>query len=130
MTTTAIPVEFGAPMPGLAPHTSFTLEAIPGAHGLSALRAVDADVRLFLVDGRVADAGYRPRLPDSALADIGAAGDDAVRVLVVANPGDEGVHVNLRAPILVHDTTGRAVQVILEDQTYPIRALLGGLGER
>lgn len=129
MTTTAMPVEFGAPMPGLAPHTSFTLESIPGADGLSALRAVDADVRLFLLDGRAADAGYRPRLPDSALADIGAAGDDAVRVLVVANPGDEGVHVNLRAPILVHGTTGRAVQVILEDQTYPIRALLGGIGE-
>jgi len=31
-------VEFASPMPGLSPHTAFTLEQIDGAEGLHALR--------------------------------------------------------------------------------------------
>lgn len=119
-------VEFTSPMHGLAPHTTFTLEHIAGADGLYALRATDADVRLFVVEAPFVDRSYAPQVPASVRAEIGASAGDALQVLVVANPGDDGVHVNLRAPIVVHPASGRAVQVILEDQRYPIRSLLGG----
>ncbi|WP_217184100.1 flagellar assembly protein FliW [Streptomyces sp. AC495_CC817] len=122
--TPALAVEFAAPMPGLSPHTSFSLEPIAGADGLYALRAADADLRLFLLDAD-GDDGYAPSIPAAVRADIGAEHDDDLRILVVANPGDDGVYVNLRAPIVVHRGTGRATQAILEDQAYPVRALLG-----
>lgn len=128
MTTTAAPgilVEFATPMPGLSPYTAFALEGIPGAEGLYALRAVDADVRLFLLEPSAGEYGYDPRIPAPVLAEIDAVDESAVRVFVVANPAEDGVYLNLRAPLVLHRESGRAVQVILEDQAYPIRALLG-----
>lgn len=119
-------VEFASPMPGLSPHTGFTLEQIDGAEGLHALRATDADVRLFLLDPLSGDYGYEPTIPVEVRAQIGAVDDSEIRVFVVANPSADGVYINLRAPILIHAASGRAVQAILEDQRYPIRALLGG----
>lgn len=118
-------VQFVSPMPGLAPYTAFTIEQLDGAAGLFALRAVDADVRLFLWDPRSAEYPYSPDIPADVLADIGAPDQSAAGLFVVANPSAEGVHVNLRAPIVIHDESGRAVQVILDDQAHPIRALLG-----
>lgn len=123
--TAALHVDFASPMPGLSPHTAFTLEQIPGAEGLHALRATDADVRLFLLDPLSGDYGYEPIIPVDVRAAIGAEDDSEVRVFVVANPSADGVYINLRAPILIHAESGRAVQAILEDQRYPIRALLG-----
>lgn len=124
-TTATVDVEFASPMPGLAPHTSFTLEQIDGAEGLHALRATDADVRLFLLDPRSGDYGYEPSIPADVQSEIGAADESEIRVFVVANPSADGVYINLRAPILIHIGSGRAAQAILEDQRYPIRALLG-----
>lgn len=124
--TAALDVEFASPMPGLSPHTAFTLDRIDGAEGLHALRATDADVRLFLLDPLSGDYGYEPSIPEEVRAQIGAADESEIRVFVVANPSADGVYINLRAPILVHAESGRAVQAILEDQRYPIRALLGG----
>ncbi|WEK59939.1 MAG: flagellar assembly protein FliW [Candidatus Microbacterium colombiense] len=121
----AVAVEFASALPGLSPYTAFALEPISGAEGLFALRSVDADVRLFLLDTATVDRGYAPRLPAGVRLEIGAADDEALLLFVVANPSDDGVHVNLRAPIVIRPETGRAVQVILEDQDYPIRALLG-----
>lgn len=127
MTVTVTDVEFASPLPGLSPYTAFTLDAIPGAEGLYALRSVEAAVRLFLLDPvAVGGLGYEPPLTAGILAEVGADDVSEVRVLVVANPGDDGVRVNLRAPVIVHRESGRANQVILEDQTYPIRALIGG----
>ncbi|WP_091233962.1 flagellar assembly protein FliW [Microbacterium sp. 3J1] len=119
------PVDFASPMPGLSPYTAFRLEGIEGAEGLYALRAADADVRLFLLDAGSGGYGYEPQIPDVVRAEIGAEHEADARIFVVANPGGDGVYLNLRAPIVIHRDTGRAAQVILEDQSYPIRALLG-----
>lgn len=122
----AVAVEFTTAMPGLSPYTAFDLVAIAGAEGLYALRAMDADVRLFLLEAGAVDLDYAPRIPTGIRTEIGASETDVLRTFVVANPSDDGVHLNLRAPIVVHPVTGRAAQVILDDQDYPIRALLGG----
>lgn len=119
-------VDFAAPLPGLSPHTAFTLDRIEGAEGLYALRAVGDAVRLFLLDPTAGDYGYEPAIPPGVRADLGAADDADLQVFVVANPTDDGVYLNLRAPVLIHRGSGRAAQVILDDQRYPIRALLGG----
>jgi flagellar assembly factor FliW len=117
-------------MPGLSPYTAFTLSPVGGVDGLYALRASDADVRLFLVDAALADAQYRPRLPASVRHDLGIADDDALRLFVIANPGEDGVHVNLRAPVVIDSVTWRATQIILDDERLPVRLRLDGTGER
>ena len=122
----ATAVEFAFPMPGLAPYTDFALEPIPGAEGLYALRAVGAEVRLFLLDPDFSDYGYEPRIPTEIRAQLGADDDTDLRVLVVANPAEDGVYINLRAPIVLHPVTARAAQVILDDESHPIRVRLDG----
>jgi flagellar assembly factor FliW len=125
MTMTTVDVEFVSALPGLAPHTAFTLDRIDGAQGLHALHAVEGSVRLFLLDSQSVGQGYRPPIARGILAEIGAGDESEVRVFVVVNPAEDGIYLNLRAPIVVHRSTGRAVQIILEDQSYPVRALLG-----
>ena len=117
-------IDFVSPMPGLAPHTAFTLAQIGESTGLYALRAVDADVRLFLLDPRVGSYEYAPSIPDDVRATIGAAEEAEVGLFVVAHPSSDGVSVNLKAPILIHLDTGRATQIILDDPAYPVRAPL------
>lgn len=121
---TAVDIEFVVPLAGLSPRTAFRLDPIEGAEGLYALRSVVDDVRLFLLDPVTVHDDYRPPLTDAHRAEIGASNDSEVGVLVVANPADDGVYTNLRAPILIHRTTGRATQIILEEQAYPIRSLV------
>lgn len=128
--TTTTGVEFDSPLPGLGPCTSYTLDPIDGAVGLYALRSTADAVRLFLLDlsaeryGLSGVAGFRPSLAAAARAQLGAARGGEIQAFVIANPDDDGVHVNLRAPIIVDRETGRAAQVILDDQNYPIRARL------
>lgn len=118
----ALEVEFAGGLPGLPPYTAFRLEPVAGAAGLYALRSVGGEVRLFVIDAP-GDGEYAPHLGPDALAQVGAASTDEVRILLVANPAAEGVYLNLRAPIVIHE--GRGTQVILDDQNYPIRVLLG-----
>jgi len=121
-------LDFVAPPPGLAPHTGFELSPLAGAAGLFALRAIqDAELRLFLVDPSLVasqEAAYAPVLSDEQTTALGLTAPEDALVLVVANPGPEGVHVNLLAPVVVNTTTGRAAQVILEGQDLPVRAAL------
>lgn len=124
MTVTPAQVEFASPPFGLAPLTSFTLVRVEGAEGLYALRSTAQPVRLFLLDVSALGDAYRPSLTEGALAQVGAPDASAVRIFVVANPADDGVYVNLRAPVVVHRDTGCAAQVILEDQSHPLRAPL------
>lgn len=125
MTVTPVDVDFVSPLPGLHPHTSFALDRIQGAEGLYALRSTDETVRLFLLEPACAGYSYEPPLPDGVRKELGAGDPSEMRLFVVANPGESGVTLNLRAPILIHGESGRAVQIILEDQRFPVRALLG-----
>jgi len=119
-------VSFVEPPPGLAPHTDFELAPIDGADGLFSLRAAaDPGLRVYLVDPRGVVADYAPVLTDEQAAALALASADDALVLLVANPGADGVHVNLLAPVVVNTTTGRAAQVILEGQDLPVRAPLG-----
>lgn len=120
-----IDVDFVSALPGLAPHTTFTLDRITGSDGLFALRAVGADVRLFLLDPEAAGHSYRAPLTQPMLAQIDAHDESEAQAFVVVNPSEDDIYLNLRAPIIVHRSTGRAVQIILDDQDYPVRTALG-----
>lgn len=121
-------VTFTAPLPGLAPFVDFDLHAVDGAEGLYSLRSADeTGLRLFLVDPAVYAPDYRPVLSRSQLAPL-APGDAGVRVLLVANPAEDGTTVNLMAPIVVNPDSGMCAQVVLEGTNWPVRAQLPWAG--
>lgn len=120
--TVALNVAFVASPPGLSPYTAFTLDPIDGADGLYALRSQDQDdVRLYVLDQTGGRSGYAPHVGGAVRAEIGAEDPADVRLFVVVNPTESGVFVNLRAPIIMHRESGRASQIILEDESYSFR---------
>lgn len=118
-------LRFVAPPPGLAPHVDFALAPVESADGLFSLTAMDADLRLHLVDPATVLASYAPTLSDDQAAELGLESPEQAMLLVVAHPGRDGVSVNLLAPVVVNRATGAAAQVILEGQDYPVRVPLG-----
>ncbi|WEK13051.1 MAG: flagellar assembly protein FliW [Candidatus Microbacterium phytovorans] len=119
------PLSFLAPPPGLAPHVAFALEPVEAAEGLFTLTAVaDPEVRLFAVDPATVMPDYAPVLSDEQAESLALESPDDATLFVVAQLTDEGIGVNLLAPVVVNHRTGSAAQVILEGQDLPVRALL------
>lgn len=119
-------LRFVAPPPGFSPHTDFVLEPVEGAAGLFSLDAVDdAALRLYVVDPSTVVSGYAPTLSDEHVADLELTAPEDALLLVVASRSAGGAQVNLLAPIVANQRSGRAAQVILDGQDYPLRAELG-----
>lgn len=116
---------FVEPPFGLEPLTDFTLTDVEGSTGLFALTAErDEGIRLFVLDAAAYLADYAPVITDEQCTTLGVTSPDEVLLLVVANPGEGGVTVNLLAPIVVNAHTGVAAQIILEGDEWPLRAEL------
>ena len=114
---------FVEPLPGFDDE-GYTLSAIDEQGALYSMWSVDhPDLRFVLSPADVFFPGYRPELAD-ALA--GVLGSDEVDVLLMLTIGSSlsAATANLRAPVVVAPSTGRAVQVILDDDALPMRAPL------
>ena len=75
---------------------------------------------------------YAPRLTPGELKAMGAERSEELcfyALCVVRSPVSDST-VNLRCPVVINDETRRAVQVILEDQTYKMHHLLSEFGQR
>ena len=119
---------FIAPPPGLEPLREFELAAVGGAAGLYTLQAVERpEIRIFAIDAGLHLPGYSPELPDDRAADLGVSHADEVLALVIVNPSPEGSTVNLLAPVLINRATGDALQLVLDDESFPVRAELAAL---
>lgn len=95
------------------------------------LRCLDAPVSLWAVRVKDVCPGYAPELDGSMLAQIGATRPEDVVCLAVAIRSPSGhASVNLLAPLLISTTTGRAVQVVLDPDRYPLRYPLPQLSAR
>lgn len=118
-------LNFIEPPPGLEPLLAFSLDPVAGAAGLYTLRdAQGGGTRLFVLDAGVFLPDYSPELSDEQAESLELERPEDAVVLVVANPAPGGTTVNLLAPIVVNRTTGTCMQVILEDQDWPLRAEL------
>jgi flagellar assembly factor FliW len=114
-------LRFVEPLPGFNDVDSFTLSAIDPRGLLYTMRSVeDPELRFVLAPPEGFFGDYRPDIADT----VGdALGTDEVEVLVMVTVSS-GLHdatANLRAPIVVAPSTGRAMQVILEDESLPMR---------
>ncbi|WP_149203372.1 flagellar assembly protein FliW [Actinotalea subterranea] len=124
-------LEFLSPPPGLRDLRRFTLTALDELGLLFALRAVDEpETRLFLVPPRIYFPDYEPHLDPSVRADLEVADGADTVLLVVVHPGQDGrpPTANLLAPVVVDPASGRAVQVVLDGDEWPLRAPLSAEG--
>jgi flagellar assembly factor FliW len=120
-------VRFVQPLPGFEGATEFTLRPIDDNSTLFAMRAVaDPSIRFVLTPSDAFFADYLPELDEAVADGLGLGeGDEVTLLLMLTIPsGLADATVNLRAPIVVANDSGRAVQVILEDETLPMNRRL------
>ena len=78
---------------------------------------------LPVMDPLIVAPDYNPAVDDEILRPIGKIDPDEILVLVtVTVPKDlKKMSVNLRAPIVINVTERKAVQIILEDDSYKVK---------
>ncbi|HCC06927.1 MAG TPA: flagellar assembly protein FliW [Clostridiales bacterium] len=86
----------------------------------------DGDVAFALVNPHAVYPDYSPEVKDEYVDFLGhtTAADLSVFNVVVVPEDIKDMTVNLRAPILINQTTKRGAQVISENQEYAIRQYL------
>jgi flagellar assembly factor FliW len=117
-------LEFVEPMPGFDEENSYALSAIDPNGLLLSMRSVrEPRLRFVLTPSGAFFDDYRPDLAPVVTAALGATGPDDVELLLVLTiaEGLADATANLRAPIVVAPGTGRAMQVVLDDETLPMQ---------
>lgn len=117
------------PIAGFDADTQFTLSSIDDAGYLKSLRSVrDPELRFVITPAEVFFASYRDALVPlvtAPVADALATADDPAAqqlyVLLTIGSSLADTTANLRAPLVIDVATGRAIQVILDDDTFPLR---------
>lgn len=120
-------IDFVAPMPGFADHRQFVLVRLDDAGLLYALTSLrDADVRFLVVPPGPFFPQYAPEVPEESVDLLGIDDPGQILVLLVVTAGEAAsdATANLLAPILVDQSTRRAVQVVLTGSGLPVRAEL------
>lgn len=91
---------------------------------ISWLQSMDEPgLALPIVEPGYIKADYNPTVEDDLLAGLGEMTDDNTLVFVTLTvPGSlKDMTANLRAPIIINADTRKAMQIILEDSSYPIK---------
>jgi flagellar assembly factor FliW len=120
MTDAAQRISFIEPLPGFAGEDDYFLSAIDPRGLLYSLRSMrDPNIRFVLTPSQVFFADYRPDVEAVA----GMLGGETIQLMLVLTIGTglADATANLRAPIAMAADTGRAVQVVLEDESLPMR---------
>lgn len=124
----ALRVRMVSPMPGLESHLYFDLSAMDESGVLWTIKSVsDPSVRLFAAPPVAFFDGYEPRIPRSARERIGLPDEESPFILVIVHPaqGSYPHTANLLAPLILNPESMDAMQVVLEDQDWPLQAPIG-----
>jgi flagellar assembly factor FliW len=116
-------LSFVEPLPGFV-GDDYALAPIDEHGVLFSLRSLtQPDLRLVLSPPAVFFPEYRPAVADAVGVLLGSDEVDLLLVLSIAHSLADAT-ANLRAPVVVARSTGLAVQVVLDDDTLPMRAPL------
>jgi flagellar assembly factor FliW len=129
-TLTGRALTFVEPLLGFPDEDAYTVGEVDPDGVLLTLRSVRTpELRFVVTPAEVFFPDYRPALPDVVPAALGADGDGDLEVLLILTIGTElsGATANLRAPVVASVRTGTAMQVVLDDESLPMRRpLLAG----
>lgn len=116
-------LSFVEPLPGFADE-AYTLTPIDEQGVLYSLRSVEhPELRFVLTPAGAFFPNYLPPVPDAVGDMLGSNEVDVLLILAIGSSLSDAT-ANLRAPIVLAPATGRAVQVILDDEALPMRAPL------
>ena len=112
------------PLPGFARHTEWTLTPIDAGGVLHSLRSVDdPGLRFVLTPAAVYFPDYDCSFATVVAPSLG--GDDLdVMLMLTVGSSLQTATANLRAPIVICRSTGRAVQVVLDEPALSMRCPL------
>jgi flagellar assembly factor FliW len=120
MTGATTRVRFLEPLPGFDGE-EYTLDPIDEHGLLHSLRSVtDPQLRFVLAAAPAFFPDYAPELSSSLAGPLGADEVDLLLVLTIG-AGLRDATANLRAPVALARSTGRAVQVVLDDEDLSMR---------
>jgi flagellar assembly factor FliW len=126
--TAELPVlDFVAPMPGFPAHRRFVLVQTDEAGLLYSLTSIDTpELRFLVIPPGPFFADYAVEVDDEALLALGIPDADDLLVLLVITAGETPADTtaNLMAPIVVAQSSRRAVQLVLGGSGLPVRAPL------
>jgi flagellar assembly factor FliW len=115
-------LHFAEPLPGFPGEEEYTLSPIDEQGVLYSLRAVhEPGLRFVLTAPEAFFADYHPDIADALAPVLGDDDDVSLLVMLTLGAGLADATANLRAPIAVSAGSGRAVQVVLDDETLPMR---------
>ena len=120
-------IEFVSPMPGFPDHRRFLLLRLEDGGFIYALTSVDdPGLRFIVVPPPPFFPDYAPEIDDETLALLDVHDADRLLVLLVVTTGDTATDAtaNLLAPIVVDQTTRRAVQAVLAGSGLPVNQKL------
>lgn len=119
-TERSVHLELVEPLPGFAHDDAFTLTAVDDDGVLYTMRSVrDPQLRFVLTPSRVFFADYCPDLVSAVAGPLGSHEVEIMLILTIGT-GLADATANLRAPVAVSRATGRAVQVVLDDEALPM----------
>ena len=99
----------------------FLLLEQPGSP-VRVLRCLDLEgLNLPVVDPRLADPSYEPKLGPRVTDALELREGDAALLLAVTSLEQSGATANLKAPVVVNVRQRRAAQIILDNPTYSLR---------
>lgn len=125
-----IPVlELIEPLAGFADHRSFALVRLDDEGTVCELQSTERpDLSFLVVPPHVFFPHYAPEIDDTTMKILDLRSAEDVLLLVMINPGPSLAETtaNLLAPVLVNHRTRRGAQVVLDDDSQPLRASLAG----
>jgi len=123
-------VEFVSPILGFADETSFALAPLEESGTLWSLTSTQTPGLTFVL----ASPGpffpdYAPAIEESAVAGLSANGEELALLVILTVSGPiRTATANLMAPIVLAPNQHRGLQVVLADETLPLRAPLDSAG--
>jgi flagellar assembly factor FliW len=126
MTDTGLPtITMAVPMPGFPAHREFALVRLHEDGLLYAFTSIqDPELRFLVAPPEPFFPEYAPEIGDDVLAALNNQDPNRLLLLVVISAGVDETTANLLAPIVVDQDSKRAMQVILNGTSLPVRAVM------
>ncbi|GAA3930437.1 flagellar assembly protein FliW [Actinoplanes auranticolor] len=118
-------IDMAVPMPGFPAHQQFILVRLNDQGLLYAFTSIqDPELRFLVAPPEPFFPDYAPEIENQVLAALNTKDPDRLLVMVVITAGANETTANLLAPIIVDRDSRRAMQVVLNDSSLPVRAVM------
>lgn len=118
-------ITMAVPMPGFPAHREFVLVRLNDDGLLYAFTSTeDPELRFLVAPPEPFFPEYAPEIENGVFAALNTKDPDRLLLLTVITASESETTANLLAPIVVDRDSMRAMQVVLNGSSYPVRAIL------